>query len=209
MLVILVAAAALLATWHFWPRSAATPEAIKRHEAAVEATKQAESSVDKKTAKVMKRWAETDEKLATAHTEAHKAMAGMDTVQLVNALRNELAIIRDERKRRNMADAGRQRSYEPSGGGRHIGGAENAASRAGYIDTVAPNRTGRDIGTNKNGQRIQTTGPGGEDGVSGSAGGNDEAAEDRTSQGEPQRDYWSGGSYFGDSAITTRSKVVF
>lgn len=160
-----VVIALIAAVWLFWPTKPGnrTMEATLRHEITVEATKQAESRIDRATAEVKKGWANTDEKLKTARAEAYKTVASLDVTELVAGLRSELAIIRDER--RNMGDAGRQRSNEPGGRGGNTTGVKSATGRAEHINTGITGRTRRDVAHDNGSRGIQTASTSGEGGV--------------------------------------------
>lgn len=165
LIVAAIVIALIAAVWFFWPASpsARTTEALKRHEAAVEAAKQAETKVSQAAASVKKGWAETDAKLEAARKEAYSAVSSMDINQLVAGLRSELAIIRDER--RNLGDAGRQRSNEPRSGGGNTTGVKSTTGRTEHINTSITGRTRRDVASDTNGGRIQVTSTSGEGSV--------------------------------------------
>lgn len=165
VLIAAIILALVAAVWFLWPTSPGTKttEALKRHEAAVEAAKQAEVKVSQATAEVKRGWAETDAKLEAARKEAYTSVSGMDIDQLVAGLRSELAIIRDER--RNMGDAGRQRSNEPGSRGGNTTGVKSTTGRTEHINSGITGRTRRDVAPDTDSGRIQATSTGGEGGV--------------------------------------------
>lgn len=160
-----IVAVLIAAAWCWWPAkpSARTTEALRRHETAVEATKQAETKVEQRAVEVKKGWADTDAKLETARLEAYKTVSSIDVHMLVAGLRDELALIRDER--RNMGDAGRQRSNEPTGRGGHTGGTPSSKVGEGHTYTGIARRARRDIAPDNGSGRIQAASTSGEGGV--------------------------------------------